>query len=152
MADARAEIPGSTVKRSATARCQRPADPNQVIEATIVIRRPAAPAEGFSGKTRDEIERSLSAPATDIAAVVDFARRYELTVKEVSPEKRIVRVEGSAQQMERAFGIELGYFDGPDGSFLSYDGPLTAPSEVAEKIAAVLGLHQAPVAKTRRQI
>ncbi len=150
MADARAEIPGSTVKRSATARCERPADPDQVIEATIVIRRPAAPAEGFSGETRDEIERSLSASAADIVAVVDFARRYELTVKEVSPEKRIVRVEGSARQMERAFGIELGYFDGPDGSFLSYDGPVTAPSEVAEKIAAVLGLQQAPVAKTRQ--
>jgi kumamolisin len=151
MADARVEIPGSTVSRGATARGLRPADPCQMVEATIVIRRPAAPADGFSGKTRDEIEKSLSAPAGDIAAVADFARQFGLTVKEVSPEKRIVRVEGSVPQMDGAFGIELGYFGGPDSSFLSYDGALTAPSQVAGKIAAVLGLDQAPVAKTREQ-
>ncbi len=145
MTGGRSEIAGSVVPRSEAVRRVRPADPNQIVEITIVIRRPASLP---SGKTRDEIEQSLSASAADIAAVTDFARRYGLTLEEVSPAKRIVRVEGPARAMNVAFGIELAYFDGPNGTFLSYAGPLTVESEVAPSIAAVLGLHQEPVAKS----
>lgn len=125
----------------------RPADPNQRIQVTVVIRRPTAPAE--RGSTRQEIERSLSASPADIAAVTDLAERYGLAIQEVSPAKRTIRLEGSAQSMNRAFGIDLAYFDGPNGSYLSYDGSLTVPAELDGKIVAVLGLHQEPVAKSR---
>ena len=155
----RAEIAGSVARRSETARLARPADPNRIVEATIVLRRPVDQEHGAgesparsAGKTREEIERSLSASASDIAAVTDFIQSAGLTVKEVSPAKRIVRVEGAAARINRAFGIELGYFDAPGGSFLSYAGPLTAPSEIAPKIVAVLGLHQEPIAKPRKPI
>jgi kumamolisin len=149
MTGGRSEIAGSVVTRSEPARPVRPADPNQIVDITIVIRRPASLAAS-AGKTRDEIEQSLSASADDITAVTDFAEHYGLTLKEVSPAKRMVRVEGTAQAMNRAFGIELAYFDGPNGSFLSYAGPLTVESQVAPSIAAVLGLHQEPVAKSHQ--
>jgi hypothetical protein len=145
MSGGRSEIAGSVVTRSEAVRRVRPADPNQIVDITIVIRRPASVA---SGKTRDEIEQSLSASPADITAVTNFARRCGLTLKEVSPAKRIVQVQGPAQAMNLAFGIELAYFDGPNGTFLSYAGPLTVESEVAPSIAAVLGLHQEPVAKS----
>src|SRR5579863_2197892 len=148
MSGGRSQIAGSIVTRSDAVRPVRPADPNQIVEITIVIRRPAS-AAAIAGKTREEIEQSLSASAADISAVTDFARRYGLTPKEVSPAKRIVRVEGPAQAMNLAFGIELSYFDGPNGIFLSYAGPLTVEAEVAPSIAAVLGLHQEPVAQSR---
>ncbi len=153
MTSGRSEIAGSIVPRNPSASHLRPADPNQVIDATIVIRRPfatagAGPSAAFATtRTRDEIEKSLSADAVDIGAITNFARRYGLTVKEISPEKRSVRVAGPVSSFDRAFGIELGYFDEPHGTFLSYDGPLTAESEVAPRIVAVLGLHQAPVAR-----
>ena len=155
MTSERSEIAGSVVRRSSSASYVGPADPNQVIEATIVIRRPIPMQEaGYSpalssSKTRDEIEKSLSADATDIAAVTDYARRFGLTVKETSPEKRALRVEGPVHSVDDAFGIKLASFEGPDGTFLSYDGPLTAEADVAGRIMAVLGLHQAPVAKPR---
>jgi kumamolisin len=149
MAGDRAQIAGSVVPRSATVHRVRPADPNQIVEITIVIRRPAAQPPGAGLRTRDEIEKSLSASADDIAAVTDFARRHGLVVLEVSPEKRMVRMQGPAKNMNSAFGIDLDYFDGPDGSFLSYDGPLTVESDLAARIVAVLGLHQAPAAKSR---
>jgi kumamolisin len=144
MAGARSEIPGSNVKRSAA---ERPADPNQIVEATIVIRRPVTPAE--TAKTRDEIEKSLSADQTDISDVTDFAQRYGLVVKEVSPARRIVRVQGTVRAMNLAFGINLAYFVEEGGSFLGYHGPLTIPSNLAGLITAVLGLEQKPVAKPR---
>lgn len=146
MAEERSEIAGSVVPRSDAVRRLRPADPKQIVESTIVIRRPPAPV--LSGKTRAEIEKSLSASPEDIIAITAFAQRYGLTVKEVSPEKRIVRVEAPAQNMNRAFGINLAYFEGPKGTYLSYDGPLRVDSEISAIIAAVLGLNQEPVAKS----
>ncbi|HUA85425.1 MAG TPA: protease pro-enzyme activation domain-containing protein [Bryobacteraceae bacterium] len=147
MAGARTEIPGSTVKRSAAARLERLADPNQVIEATIVIRRPAVTPG--SGQTRAEIEKSLSADEADVSAITNFAQHHGLTIEEVSPAKRIVRIKGTVRDMNLAFGIDLAYFAGEGGSFLSYDGPLTVPSDLSGKITAVLGLEQRPVAKPR---
>jgi kumamolisin len=156
MAGGRAEIAGSAVTRSATVRRVRPADPDQTVEASIVIRRPflsQSAGENTSAlsspKTREEIEKSLAAEPSDITAVTDLARRYGLKVIESSAARRTVRVEGSAQNMNRAFGIELAYFEGPNGTFLSYDGPLTVDFDVAPSIMAVLGLHQEPVAKSR---
>jgi kumamolisin len=127
------------------------ADPSQAIEATIVIRRPAGrKLAANSGQSRAEIEQQLAADPADLAAVSDFAQRYHLSVVEQSPEKRILRVAGSAQQMNRAFGIELEQYEGPCGErFLSYDGPLTVPSSVSAAITAVLGLDQGPVARPR---
>ena len=154
MTSGRIEIAGSVVRRSPSASYVGPADPNQVVDATIVIRRPTAMQKaGHSAAfSRDEIEKSLSADAADIAAVTDFARRFGLAVEETSPEKRTVRVEGPAHSIDRAFGIKLAYFDGPNGTFLSYDGPLTAESDVAGRIVAVLGLHQEPVARPRSDV
>lgn len=149
MTSGRTAIAASIVKRSPSARYAGPADPDQVLEATIVIRRP--PAVQTSGRTREEIEKSLSADAEDIAAVTAFAHRYGLTVKEVSPEKRIVRVEGRVQNFNQAFGTELARFEESDGgTFLSYDGPLTIEPDIAGRITAALGLNQTPVARPRQ--
>ena len=127
MTDDRIAIPGSAVTRSPGVERMRTADPNQIIEPTIVVRRPA-----------------------DLNAVVDFARLQGLQILEESAAKRMVRVRGSIQQMNAAFGIDLAHYSAPDGTgFLSYDGSLTATALAAPAILAVLGLHQQPVARRR---
>jgi kumamolisin len=147
MADGRTEIPGSVVKRPAAVRLVHPADPNETVDVTVVLRRPAtAPTHG---KTRDEIARSLAAPPEEISAITDFARRYGLDVLEASAAKRTVRLQGSAQKMNRAFGANLAYYAGPDGMFLSYDGPLSVESKIAPYVTAVLGLDRRPAASPR---
>ncbi len=151
MANDRVAISGSEVKRSGALRRVQAADPNQAIEATIVIRRPVgAKLAVDSGKSRAEIERQLAADPADVAAVVEFACSHGLSVVEQSPEKRTVHVAGTVEQMNDAFGIEVGQFAGPGREhFLSYDGPLTVPGSVAAAITAVLGLNQQPVARAR---
>jgi kumamolisin len=151
VANDRVAILGSEVKRSGALRRMQAADPDQGIEATIVIRRPegAKPAAN-SGKSRAEIEKQLAANAADMAAVLDFAQRCGLSIVEESPEKRTVRVAGTVEQMNEAFGVEVGQFAGPGGErFLSYDGPLTVPRSVSAAITAVLGLDQRTVARAR---
>jgi kumamolisin len=151
VANDRVAISGSEVGRSGALRRTQAADPNQPIEATLVIRRPAGgKITANSGKSREEIEKQLAADPADVTAAVDFARQYGLSIVEQSPEKRIVRVAGTAQQMNAAFGIEMGQFEGPDGGrFLSYDGPLTVPRSASAAVTAVLGLNQQAVARSR---
>ena len=124
----RAEVPGSAVRRSEAVRRIQSAEPDRTITATIVLRRPA--------------------DAKDLTAIAEFARGSGLSVKEVSAAKHSVLIEGPVRLMNTAFGVELAVFEGPHGPYLSYDGPLSAPQELAAKIL-VLGLDQAPVAKPR---
>ena len=158
MADDRIAIPGSTVSRSGAVLRTRAADPNQTIEATIVIRRANSSANQTqdllsgrpSGKTRDEIEQELAATPADLKAVTDFAHQQGLTVVDQSAAKRTVRLRGTAAQMNAAFGIQLAEFEHPGGaSYLSYDGSLTVPQQLSSIITAVLGLHQEPAARSR---
>jgi len=158
MNDDRVTIPGSEVARSAEVKRAQAADPSQTIEATIVVRRPAGSRQTaedlLSGKaakrTRAEIEKELAAHPDDMHAVADFARQHQLRIVEESPEKRMVRVQGSIQRMNAAFGIDLAHYAAPGGvPFLSYDGPLTVAGPASSAITAVLGLHQQPVARPR---
>jgi len=156
MGDSRREIAGSAVRRSAAVRTGE-ADPTQIIEFTIVVRPPVQAEQSvddllagrLSVKTRDEMEKEFSADAADMSAVSDFAQRSGFQVKETRPSERRLLVEGTVQQINEAFEIHLSYFAGPNGSFLSYDGPLTAPADVSERILAVLGLHRELAAKPR---
>src|SRR5580692_7860097 len=127
MAAGRTEIAGSSIPRAESTRQLQPADPNRVVEATIVIRRPNRPVPS-AGATRADIERSLSAEPSDIDAVADYARRAGFTVIEASPTKSTVRVEGAVRNMNHAFGVELGSLDGGRESPLSYAGPISVES------------------------
>lgn len=158
MADDRVVIPGSELKRSEALRRREAADPEQVIEATIVLRRPASAnqmsADLLAGRSsagsRQEVQAGLAADPADWKAVLDFVRGQGLAVAEENAQRRMVRVAGTVQQMNAAFGIELEYVVGPAGNrYLSYNGALKVPAPVAPAITAVLGLHREPVAKPR---
>jgi kumamolisin len=96
---------------------------------TLVIRRPSsAAASNLLGKSRDEIEKALSADPQDLETVSRFATQHGLTVGEVSAAKRSVQVEGTPQQLTDIFGPGV-------------------PPEIAGVVTAVLGLNQQPIAK-----
>jgi kumamolisin len=154
--DDRIDIPGSIVNQSGS--ISTAADPNQVVDATIVVRRPAASAQTAAGllsgrrpeQTREEMEQLLAADPSDMEAVAGFARQFGLRVVEESPPKRMVRVEGTVRQMNAAFGVDLAYFVRPAGApFLSYNGPVRLPSTVSAVVSAVLGLQREPIDKRR---
>jgi kumamolisin len=137
MAEGRIPIPGSEVRRRPDARPSDPADSDQRIKATIVLRRHA--------------DRIKGADPEELRQVVEFARGCGLQVLEESVPKRMVRVVGTVGELNAAFGISLRCFgsSASGGAYLSYEGPLTVPDRLAGCILAVLGLHQAPVARPR---
>jgi kumamolisin len=133
-------------------------DAERTIDVTILLRHPAASgamaedllAGRSAGGTRAEIEGRLSADPRDLEAVSTFAARNGLRVTESNAVKRAVHVQGTARQMEAAFGVTLQERPGPDGRPLpSYSGKVTLPQDISDIVTAVLGLNQEPVAKFR---
>lgn len=161
MSGQRCEIPGSTSKPRAAERWSSPADPNAVVSATIALRRRKDSAKpehlgeqllsgSFHPVPREQAEQMLSADPDDLAIVRSFLTQHGLTVTKENAEARTLHVEGTVQQMNQAFGIQLGWFEGAHGRHLGYEGALSIPESLSGIVTAVLGLDQRPIATHHR--
>jgi kumamolisin len=156
----RVVIPGSERTARPGARVVGTPDPNQRIQVTLVLRR----RTGSSGPTQPEhveprlpaqrhyVDRKEFADAhgaslEDIARVQAFAHDYHLTVVEVSPARRAVRLSGSVADLSAAFGVYLANYEHAEGKYRSRTGPLYVPEDMAGIVTAVLGFTDRPVAK-----
>ena len=150
----RAEIPGSAPLHLSEAGSATPVSPKEHLRATIVLRRRPGTSDigekllagDFQPVSREKAAAAISADPNDVATVESFAGQYGLHVIASDPAKRMVKVEGTARDFDRAFGIELSSF----GNYVSYNGPITVPEPLADVIVAVLGLDSRPVARPRR--
>lgn len=159
MTEPRVPITGSAPRHGSKIQWLAAAPPNQEVSATITIRRSPATAASpdageqlLSGKaprlSREEAAQAIAADPDDMAAVHSFVQQYGLTIVEENAQLRTVRVEGTVQQMEKAFGVQLRLAQNAKGQqYLSYEGSITVPKPLAGIITAVLGLDQRPVAK-----
>jgi kumamolisin len=123
------------------------------VEATIYLRprpgAPGAPGPGAPFLTREELAERRGAAPEEVAAVEEFARSNRLTVLEVDPAGRRVRVQAQAGALGSAFGIVLRRFAHPDGgTFRSHDEEISLPSNLDGVIVAVLGLDDRPQARS----
>lgn len=160
----RVELPGSQRQMVAGASAPRAVDDNEMVQATVVLRRRARakmPAvEQFSYRksntrnyhTREEFAVLHGADSTDIASIEAFAHENGLTVSERSAPRRSVVLRGTAGNMQKAFGTSLAHHDTPAGTFRGRTGPLTIPAHLEGVITAVLGLDNRPVAKPHLRI
>jgi kumamolisin len=132
-------------------------DPSTHIEATILVRRRSGPGAServdaiLRGEapalSRDEAATSMGADPEDLDRVTAFAAAQGLTVTEVSPGRRSVRVAGTVARMEAAFGTRLRSCEIAGRLYICYGGALSIPTELAGIITAVLGLDQRPVSR-----
>jgi kumamolisin len=133
--DDRVPIPGSAPVHGSGAHLTI-APPNEILDVTIMLRRP------YPG--------AMTADSDDLGAVRNFVQSYGLQVVAENPSGRTMKVEGTAAQMQAAFGVTLEVSgNGPHQKFVTYQGPLTVPKNLAPIIVAVLGLDQRPVARSR---
>lgn len=87
--------------------------------------------------------------AGDIKLVRDFAREHKLKVVSVEPEKRRIRLSGTAAQMQAAFRTELVHYRADGKTFRARSGCLCLPGNLVPVVESVLGLDTRPVAKPR---
>jgi kumamolisin len=146
MPTSRAEILGSERDAPDAARLGV-ADPDEEAVVSLYLKRAQAepgslPVRGREALRRER-ERGLLAAADRISA---FSTEHNLTVVEQDLARRLVKVSGTIQDLESAFGTQLHMFRHADGVFRARSGALTAPTDVADVLEAVLGLDQRPIA------
>ena len=127
------------------------ADPATPVEATIVLRGDDSIAASLLSGTYDPSKRTAAgADPASFAAVESFVAENGLAILESSAAERRVAVRGTADQMNRAFGTKLEWFEAADGQrYLSHKGDVSLPAEIAPRVLAVLGLNQLPIARPR---
>ncbi|MBV8812435.1 MAG: hypothetical protein JO033_27505 [Acidobacteriaceae bacterium] len=154
----RAELPGSAPKLRPGGKWLGPADPNEELTASILLRRPASAADigeailsgTYRPESREAAEAALSADPNDVAAVETFVRDSGMEILSVDAPSRTIRIRGTVEKLDRAFGIEIGWEQDARGDrYLSYRAPITLPESLVPAVTAVLGLDQRPVARRR---
>ncbi|HUK34482.1 MAG TPA: protease pro-enzyme activation domain-containing protein [Vicinamibacterales bacterium] len=87
-----------------------------------------------------------AADPSDIEAVSAFAQREGLTIVEVDPTARRMRLSGPAATVNRLFGVTLMRRSTNERVWIDYAGEVTIPRELEPIVEAVLGLTQKPAA------
>jgi kumamolisin len=150
-------LPGSTVHHSAAEGFTPLTTKSEKITATILLRRQTesdvhleeALLSGYKPEwTREQAEQATSASPSEIAAVAAFVREHGLKVLAENRAKRTLHIEGTIEQLESVFGIQMGWVRDAQGHrHLSYKGAISIPKSLSGMIRAVLGLDKRPAAK-----
>ncbi len=146
-------LPGSERRAARSARRVGPADPNEKLSVTICVRRrpdgPPMPDLAYWAKnppgrrkfvSDEEFAQKYGAAQEEIDKVSGFARSQELTVGETHLSRRTVVVTGTVAQMNRAFAVDLGRYESPEGNYRGREGSIHLPNDIADVVVAVLGL------------
>jgi kumamolisin len=161
---ARIPLKGSERSPLSGSRAVGPADPNERLQVTVLLRRRGeqafrdrlsqlansdSPAEPL---TREQFARLFGADPADIATIRAFAAQHGLAVVKVLADRRTVVLGGTVAQLEAAFGVKLQRFEHPSGSYRGRQGCIELPSELGGIVQAVLGLDDRPQARTHFRV
>jgi kumamolisin len=123
---------------------------DELIEISVILKpiaRREAPQAGGVAVSREEFAARYGADPGAIEQVKSFARQNNLTVTEVSPGRRTVKLSGSATDMSSAFGTKLESYEHEGVQYRARTGAVQLPEELAGLIEAVLGLDNRPHVK-----
>lgn len=136
-----------------------PADPQEQLEVSVLIRRRSRQAlrdrvKQVSGRdrsvtplSRDEFARQFGADSGDLAAVRTFAAKHGLHVIQEHAARRTMVLGGTVAQMEAAFGVTLQRYQHASGTYRGRVGAIQLPDELNGVVEAVLGLDNRPQAQ-----
>ena len=132
------------------------ADPTERLEVSIRLRRKdqagfeshlAAVTAGGQPISRESYAERFGADPSDIAAVEDFAAAHGLQTVQKDGGRRTVVLSGTVAQFNEAFGVDLKQIEHDGGTYRGREGEISLPDTLADKVEAVLGLDDRPVAR-----
>lgn len=157
----RVELKGSARAAMPGGQDVGPADPNQQIEVTLFLRRGSKPGDFPSVEemgarlprdrkylTREEFARLHGAATADLEKIRTFAAQHHLLVAGEDPARRVVKLRGTVQAFNGAFGVNLRRYEHSSGSYRCRTGTLTIPADLQGVVEGVFGLDNRPQAKT----
>jgi kumamolisin len=129
-------------------------DPATRTVVTLELRRRAEPPapRALKAMTRQQFMARLGADPVDFERVRQFAEEFGLKLVEESPEKRLVRLSGTARQIGEAFGVRQFQVTSGGRTFRHYSGEITIPAELSGVVLAVLGLSDQPLARPHYRV
>lgn len=148
MSSKKVPLPGSERRPVGTHVSDVPKD--EVLEVSVILKRKApiqVPPAGGVSISREEFAARHGAESAAIDRVKEFAGEYSLAVTEVSPERRTVKLEGTAENMAKAFGVTFDRYEHEGQRYRAHAGAIQIPAELAGSVEAVLGLDDRPQAK-----
>jgi kumamolisin len=161
----RVELKGSARAVLPGGRDVGPADPNQRMEVSVLLRRGSAPAEFASLAemgarlprdrkylAREEFARVHGASTGDVEKIRAFAAQYDLKIVSEDRATRIVKLDGAVRAFNGAFGVTLRRYEHDSGAYRCRTGNLTIPANLDGIIEGVFGLDNRPQAKTHFRI
>lgn len=129
-----------------------PADPGAPVELTIIL-KPKAPIPTALGPgkhlRREEFEANYASDSAVFQAVVSYAQEHGLTLVGGDEAHHEVKLAGPASAAIAAFPPDsLDLYRKPDGSqFLARSGHISVPAHLKDRITAVMGFDERPVAR-----
>ena len=136
-----------------------PADASELLTVSIRVRRrtdapplPSLKDWAESPGTQSRLSRAdfgarFGASEDDLNRVAQFARSNGLTVRESNAARRTVVVSGTAEQMSKAFAVELARYEGPHGIYRGREGAVHLPADLADIVEGIFGLDNRRMAK-----
>ncbi len=124
----------------------------QMMSVSVIVRRknPLSLNE-LKGKrvSREEFDQKYASSAEDFAQLRQFAQQNGLQVDESasSLSRRTMVMRGTAQNVEKAFGVQLNEYQGTGNKFHAFTGAVSLPESHAGVVEAVLGLNGRLIAK-----
>jgi kumamolisin len=157
----RVELKGSTRPPLPGAQDQGPANPNQEIQVSIRLRRGSSSSKFSSDLekstgplakrtylTREEFAAKHGASEADLKEVRAFAKEYGLSVESEDRAARTVKLQGTVQALNSAFGTEVRHVRHNSQTLHCRTGSLTIPANLESIVEGVFGLDNRPQAKT----
>ena len=149
-------IEGSERRPAPGARRVAAENPSAKLSVTIRVRRrtdaPSLPvhhnADTPTGHvSREEFAERFGASQADLDLVVAFARAKGLEVEETSTARRVVKIFGTVEQMNHAFGVDLGRYESPTETYRGREGAVNMPQDVSNVVEGVFGLDNRRMAR-----
>ncbi len=104
----------------------------------------------------DEFTRRFSPRQNDVDRVVAFLREFGITVIQVTPNRTLIEAEGTVQQLERAFAVEINEYSlvTAEGSktFLSNARDPSVPLMLIPIVQSVIGLNTYDELESRSRV
>jgi len=137
---------GASEREAPTGKRHGDVPQDEAIEVSLYLK----PRGGTAGLSRQAVAAQRAQDhAGDIALVQDFADTAGLTVVEVDPARRLIRLGGTAGQMQAAFRTSLGAYQDGAHHFRGRTGALWMPEDMAAVVESVLGLDTRRAAASR---
>lgn len=153
------KLPGSDRQPMAGAKKTAAADPNAIMQATIVLRPRQSNAQPLADLvahgerlTREEYQARYGADPADVQAILAFTSGFGLALTKVDLGARTVTLTGKTGAFGKAFQVELAHYQHPGGTYRGRTGAISIPQELSQIIQSVHGLDDRPQAKPHFRI